>query len=151
MHLRKLAQDLPLYMRAASITAEIRFQLYARKTFMIAFALAVAIMGGVMLNIAAFRALELLWGPVWTPFALAIINVALAALLLAGAALAHGGRDLALADEMRRTAFAAIEDDLKSTADSYGWLGGIPSRDAARLMLPILSTIMGAMKRRQKP
>jgi hypothetical protein len=150
MNLRKLAHDLPLYLRASSITADIRFRLYARKTFMIAFALAVAVIGGVMLNIAAFRALELVWGPVWTPLALAGINFAMAALFLIWASFGHGGRDLALADEMRKAAFAAIEDDLKAAADSYGWLGGIPSRDAARLMMPILSTIMGAMKRRPK-
>lgn len=86
MNLRRLAHDLPLYLRATSITAELRFRLYARKTFMMAFALAVAVIGGVMLNIAAFRALELVWGPVWTPLALAGINFAMAALLLASAA-----------------------------------------------------------------
>ena len=150
MNLRKLAHDLPLYLRATSITAELRFRLYARKTFMMAFALAVAVIGGVMLNIAAFRALELVWGPVWTPLALAGINFAMAALLLASAAFGYGGRDLALAGEMRKTASAALEDDLKAAADSYGWLGGLPSRDAARLVMPILSTIMGAMKKREK-
>lgn len=51
---------------------------------------------------------------------------------------------------MRKTASAALEDDLKAAADSYGWLGGLPSRDAARLVMPILSTIMGAMKKREK-
>jgi hypothetical protein len=151
MNLRRLAHDLPLYMRATSLSAEIRFRLYGRKTFMMALALAVAVIGGVMLNIAAFRALELVWGPVWTPLALAGINFAMAALFLVWAAFDHGGRDLALADEMRKTASAALEDDLKAAADSYGWLGGLPSRDAARLMMPILSTIMGSMRRRQKP
>jgi hypothetical protein len=150
MNLRRLAHDLPLYMRATSISVEIRFRLYARKTFMMAFALAVAVIGGVMLNIAAFRALELLWGPVWTPLALAGINFAMAALFLVWAAFDHGGRDMALADEMRKTASAALENDLKSAADGYGFLGGIPSRDAAQLMVPILSAIIGAMKRPPK-
>jgi hypothetical protein len=151
MNIHRLTQDLPLYFRATTITAEIRFRLYARKTLMMSFALAVAVIGGVMLNIAAFRALELLWGPVWTPLALAVINFAMAAIFLAWAAFAHSDRDLVLADEMRKTAFAAIEDDLKFAEGGHGWLGGLPSRDAARLMMPILSTIMGAMKRTRKP
>jgi hypothetical protein len=150
MNIHRLAQDLPLYLRATSITAEIRFRLYARKTLMMAFALAVAVIGGVMLNIAAFRGLELVWGPVWTPFVLAGANFAMAALLLVWAALAHGDRDLALADEMRKTAFAAIESDLKSGSDGYGLFGGMPGVETARMVLPILSTIMGAMKRKQK-
>jgi hypothetical protein len=151
MNIHRLTQDLPIYFRAMSITAEIRFRLYARKTMMLSFALAVAVIGAVMLNIAAFRALEIAWGPVWTPLALGLINIGMAAALLLWAALAHGDRDLILADDMRKTALAAVESDLKSGADGQGLFGGMRGAETARMVLPILTTIVGAMKRRQKP
>ena len=93
-----------------------------------------------------FAWLSPLWGPVWTPAGLGLINLALAAAALAIAAVVKPGPEMALAEEIRNMAADSIETEIR-TAPLMGGLGG---GAMAGLVLPAITTIIGAMSRRRK-
>jgi hypothetical protein len=155
MNLQALARNLRLYVRATSLAAEIRLRFQLRRTMLAALALAVAIAGLVMIDLAAYRALETAWGPLWTPLILGLANLAVAAALLLATLALKPGRELAAANDLRQMAYNAMEADLRSAQEGpgllTGLLGGPAETQAARLLIPVISTIIGALRRRRKP
>jgi hypothetical protein len=155
MNLQALARNFRLYLRAASLVAEIRLRLQLRKTVLTVLALALAIAGLAMIDLAAFRALETAWGPLWTPLALGLANLALAAALGLAILALKPGRELSAAADLRQMAYNAMEADLKSVQDGSGLLtgllGGSTELQTARLLIPVISTIIGALRHRRKP
>jgi len=155
MNVQALARNFRLYMRATSLAAEIRLRLQLRKTVLAVLALAMAVAGLVMIDLAAFRALETAWGPLWTPLALGLANLALAAALGLAILAVKPGRELVAANDLRQMAYNAMEADLRSVQEGSGLLsgllGGSTEMQAARLLIPVISTIIGALRLRRKP
>lgn len=155
MNLEALARNFRLYLRATALAAEVRLRLQLRKTVLTVLALAMAIAGLVMINLAAFRALETAWGPLWTPLALGLANLALAAVLGLAMLMVKPGRELTAANDLRQMAYNSMEADLKSVQAGSGLLpglfGGSTEMHAAHLLIPIISTIIGALRRARKP
>jgi hypothetical protein len=151
MNLQSLAKNARLYVRAEGLVAEIRLRLLGRKLVLSVLAIAVAILGLVFVNIALFNYLVAVWGPVWTPLALGLVNFALAIPVLLLAASAKPGPELAMAEDLRKAAAAALEADFQSgqgLAETFGGFAG--ESNAARLLIPTIGLIIGAL-RRKKP
>ena len=147
MNLQSLARNARLYARAEGLVAEIRLRLLARKFALSVFAVAIALLGLVFVNIALFNYLESAWGPVWTPLALGLANLALAVPVLLFASTAKPGPELAMAEDLRKAATAALDADFhtsQSLADSLGGLAG--ESNAARLLIPTIGLIIGALR-----
>ncbi len=151
MNLHSLAMNARLYARAEGLVAEIRLRLLARKLVLSVLAVAIALLGLVFVNIALFNYLESAWGPVWTPLALGLANLALAIPLLLIAAAAKPGPELAMAEDLRKAAAAALEADFLAGQGLVGTLSGFAGEsNAARLLIPTIGLIIGAL-RRKKP
>jgi hypothetical protein len=147
MNLQSLARNARLYARAEGLVAEIRLRLLARKLVLSVVAVSVALLGLVFVNVALFNYLESAWGPVLTPLALGIANFALAIPVLLIAASAKPSPELAMADDLRKAAAAALEEDFQSGHGLGGFAG---ESNAARLLIPTIGLIIGAL-RRKKP
>lgn len=147
MNLQSLARNARLYARAEGLVAEIRLRLLVRKLVLSVLAVAVALLGLVFVNMALFNYLVSAWGPVWTPLALGLVNFALAVPVLLIAASAKPGPELAMAEDLRKAAGAALEEDFHSDQGLGGFAG---ESNAARLLIPTIGLIIGAL-RRKKP
>ena len=147
MNLQSLARNARLYARAEGLVAEIRLRLLVRKLVLSVLAVAVALLGLVFVNMALFNYLVSAWGPVWTPLALGLVNFALAVPVLLIAASAKPGPELAMAEDLRKAAGAALEEDFHSGQGLGGFAG---ESNAARLLIPTIGLIIGAL-RRKKP
>lgn len=151
MNLQSLARNARLYARAEALVAEIRLRLLARKLVLSVLAVAVALLGLVFVNIALFNYLESAWGPVWTPLALGVANFALAIPVLLIATSAKPGPELAMAEDLRKAAGAALEADFQAGQGLAGTLSSFAGdSNAARLLIPTIGLIIGAL-RRKKP
>jgi hypothetical protein len=150
MNLQSLARNARLYARAEGLVAEIRLRLLARKLVLSVLAVAVALLGLVFVNIALFNYLESAWGPVWTPLALGLVNFALAIPVLLLAASAKPGPELAMAEDLRKAAAAALEADFQASQGLAGTLSGFAGEsNAARLLIPTIGLIIGALRRKK--
>lgn len=147
MNIRALMNDLPLYLRAMRLSSEVRLRVVARQTLLASAAVAIAVMALVFLNIAAYQAMVLAWGPIWTPAILGLGNGLLAAILLAIALRARPGAELAMAEELQKAALARLQEDVSGPGEGLGGLGG----EQLRYVVPILSMVIGALRKARKP
>lgn len=151
MNIQALIRYGRLYLRSEALVAEIRLRLLARKAALMAFCMAVSLFGIGMLNIAAFQALELLWGPVWTALTIAAVDFALAAMAFLLALMLKPGENLMLAQEVRQTALDAAEREITAVqaaplSNIGGLLSGGLEANAARLLLASISGIARSLR-----
>jgi len=150
MNIQSLAKNTQLYVRAEILVAEIKLRLYFRKLALAFFAVAVALMGLALFNLSLFRALDTSWGPIWTPLILGIANFALALVAVLIAALAKPGPELAMAEDLRKLSATAVETDFQGGQVLGGLIGGNSfEAGAARLLIPALASIIGALRRKK--
>jgi hypothetical protein len=105
-----------------------------------------------LLNLAFYAALESLWGPVWTPLALGVIDLGLAALAVLVAALRKPGPELTVAEEMRSLAGTALEEQFQAGIPGANMLAGLTSGSdnaTLRLLVPIATALIGAVRKRK--
>jgi hypothetical protein len=154
MNVQTIVRQARLYVRAETLIAEVRFRIYLRKIALATVALSVALLGFVMLNIAMFAYLQSLWGPVWTPLALGLADLTLAAIAIAAAFATKPGPELALAEELRKSSAASLEAGFQAGGEAQGILGTLAGRSietqAASLLIPAISSIISALRRRKK-
>ena len=149
MNLQKLSRDVRLAVRGEMLVAQAKLAFATRRALFAALALLFAGLGIVFVNIGLFAFLDPLWGPVWTPIGLGLINILLALAAVGYAAVMKPGPDLALAEEIRNLAGSEVENDIRS-ASLAGALGAGIDRPAAALLVPAITAIVGAMARRRK-
>lgn len=149
MNLQKLSRDVRLAVRGEILVAQAKLAFAMRRSLFAALALLFAGLGIVFVNMGLFAFLTPLWGPVWTPVGLGLINMALALAALGYAAVMKPGPELALAEEIRSLAGSEVENDIRSASLS-GVIGGGLDRPAAALLVPAITAIVGAMARRKK-
>ena len=144
MGIPELVRHGRLYARAELIVAEIRLRAEARRYLLGAVAAAIALAGFALINLALFRALESVWGPVWTPLALGGMDLALAG--LAGALAWHTkpGRELSIAENLRNTIASELDQSLRGSS-----LMGRFDGSTLPLLVPAVKLIIGAL--RHKP
>jgi hypothetical protein len=149
MNLPALAKHARLLLRSEVLIAEIRLRLYARKLALAGFAVLAAIMGLAFVNLAAYVYLQILWGPLWTPLAIGLVNFAIALVALLAAMLARPGPDLTVAEELRKLSGNALNDELHDHAAATGVLGAMNEPLVARLLVPAVVSIITALRRRK--
>ncbi len=150
MNIQSLAKSSQLYFRAEILVAEIKLRLYFRKLALAVFAVAVALMGLALLNLSLFRVLDTSLGPIWTPLILGLANFALALIAVLITVLAKPGPELAMAEDLRKLSAIAVEADFQGGQILGGLLGGSSiEAGAARLLIPALASIIGALRRRK--
>ena len=114
MRLDSTVRNLRVMLRANTIIAGIHGRLLAARSSLGAFAGLIGAFGLLMLGVAAFFALERLWGPVWAAAAVGGFNILLALIIAIVAAGLRPGRELAIATEVRDAAVETITADLRS-------------------------------------
>src|SRR3970040_2316847 len=111
MNLDKILRHVRFFWRAESIIADIRLRHLAVRSSFAAFAVLIGILGVIMLSLAIYFALEPLWGRTWAAAAVGGLHIYLSTLILMIVSRMKPGRDLELANEVRRAAMEALEDD----------------------------------------
>lgn len=149
MNLNNLSRHIRLIIRGELLLVQAKMAFAMRRSVFVAFALLFAGLGLVFLNMGLFAWLSPLWGPVWTPVGLGLINVALAAAALALAAFMKPGPEMALAEEIRNMAAESIETEIRATP-LMGSLVGAERTAVAGLILPAITAIIGSLARRRR-
>ena len=150
MSLNNLSRHIRLIVRGEMLMVQAKVAFAMRRSAFIALALLFAALGLVFLNMGLFAWLSPIWGPVWTPAGLGLINVSLAALALALAFALKPGPEMALAEEIRNMAAESIETEIRSTPLMGGLVGGERSAVAGLVLPAITAIIAGLAKRRRE-
>lgn len=149
MNLHHLSRHARLIIRGEVLAVQAKLAFLMRRALFAGLALLFAGLGLVFVNMGLFAFLTPLWGPVWTPAGLGLVNIALALVALAFAAAMKPGPELALAEEIRNMAGEQLEAEIKS-ASLAGMLGGGLDRSALPgLLVPAVTAIIGALARRR--
>jgi hypothetical protein len=146
MNFNNLSRHIRLILRGELLLLQAKLAFAMKRSAFVGLALLFAGLGLVFVNIGLFAWLQPLWGPVGTPVGLGFVNLALAAAALAIAAAVRPGPEMAMAEEIRNMAAESIETEFKSAP----LMGGINGGSMAGLVLPAISTIIGAMAKRRK-
>jgi hypothetical protein len=118
-----LVRDFQVLRKADILIGRIWVNVIARRFALLAFAGLIAVFGLGMANVAGFYALQASLGPVWAATIVAVIDLAIAAIVLTIAVNSRPGSELDLAVDVRKMAVDAIQTDardLKLTVDALG-------------------------------
>jgi hypothetical protein len=149
MNMHILSRQARLLMRSELLVVQAKLAFTMRRALLAALALILAGLGLVFVNIGLFAFLTPLWGPVWTPMGLGLINIGLAAIAILIAALMKPGPELALAEELRNMAGEALEAEVRAAPLLAALSGGYDRSAMAGLLLPAITSIIGALSRRR--
>lgn len=150
MNINNLSRHVRLVIRGEMLVVQAKLGHAMRRGTFLAFALLFAGLGLVFINIGLYEFLLPLWGAVWTPAGLGLINVALAVLALVIGATLKPGTDLAMAEEIRTMANESLEAEIKSAsfADVLG--GGAQGMAVTGLLIPAITTIVRSLRKHRK-
>ena len=154
MRTDSIIANLRALLRANSIIAEIHARHVVTRSSIAGFAALIAAFGLVMFGVAAFLALETLWGPIWAAVAIGAASCVIAlALFLAGRHI-RPGRDLDLAREVHRSAVEGLTADARALeAELVAWRN-VANRPFEQLIpsviIPLAGILLKALKRRDK-
>ncbi len=152
MNIQNLLRTARLYARSEAMVAEILLRAFGRKLALTTIAILAGMMGLAFLNVAAYVYLLAMWGPVWTPLLIGVLNFAIAAIALAVALWGRPGPELALAKDLRDTAGANLEEEFHTTSPMGGLAGALGGRSESglvNLLLPAVISIVTALGRRK--
>jgi hypothetical protein len=145
-----IIRNLRVFLRAQSIILEIKLQHFAARSGLMALAALIAVFGLAMLDLAAYFALEPVWGRVWAATSIGIGDLILAVLLFALAGRLKPGRDLELAQEIQKSAVDALTNDAKTLESEILGLTRLVKNplDGAfsGLIMPLASIVLKALK-----
>lgn len=154
MRTESVLKNLRVLGRANAVMAEIHIRHAAFRTALTAIAILVGLLGVLLLEYAAYLALEDVWRPVWAALALGAANLVVAAILLALASRQPPQRDLELAGEVHRAAMDALLVDMRATEMELGAFRAALTRPWETFLPPVLlqlaTLLLGALKGRGK-
>lgn len=151
MNMQNISRHARLLVRAELLAVQAKLGFALRRSVLALLALIFAGLGLVFVNIGLFAFLTPLWGPVWTPVGLGLINIALALAALLVAASMKPGPELALAEELRNVAGESLEAEIRSASLAGVLAGGLDRAGMTSLLLPAVTSIIGALARHRKP
>ncbi len=156
-----LMRDLQVLWNADSLIGRIWLNVLARRLALSVFAALIAVFGLGMANVAGFYGLQPAYGFVWSAAIVAVVDFALAALVLWLASIAQPGSELELALEVRKMAMASllsdtadvrlavdsIRQDIQQTRDSIAGFVQNPLNAAAeRLLVPAALSLLKGLR-----
>lgn len=106
-----VVRNLRVLWRAEAIIADIRVRQMAMGLGLRGAAAFLIVFSFLMGSLAAFFALERVWGPIWAAAAIGLFSLLVAGVLLLVAARAKPRREMELAQEVRNSALQALEVD----------------------------------------
>lgn len=118
-----LVRDLEVLRKADFLIGKIWVSVFVRRLGLFAFAGLIGVFGLGMANVAGYNALQQSIGPVWAAAAMAVVDFAIAAVVLLVAGRSRPGPEIDVALEVRRMALDSIQEDardLKLTLSSLG-------------------------------
>lgn len=150
MTINTLSRHVRLIIRGEILVAQAKLAHAMRRGTFLALALLFAGLGLVFINIGLYEFLLPLWGAVWTPVGLGLINAGLAVAALVIGATLKPGADLAMAEEIRSMAGQSFEAEMKSAsfADVLG--GGVQGVAVTGLLIPAITSIIKGLGKRRK-
>jgi hypothetical protein len=152
MNIKAFAEKARLCLRSEGMVAEILARSYARKLALSCLAVLTTSMGLVFLNVALFTYLQSIWGPVWTPLAIGVGNLVLAGFAIGLATVVKPGSELEVAKDLRKLSINTLEDELQSSQIAngvFGTLTGANNSNVAKLLLPAVISIVGALRKKR--
>ncbi len=149
MNLQNVTRHIRIAVRAELLAAQAKLSFAMRRTSIMVLALLFIALGVVLVNMALFAWLTPAWGPVWTPLGLGLLNFGLAVIALLITSVMKPGPEIQLAEDLRNMAGEAIEAELRSAPLLGSFAGGFERAAMSSLLLPALSTIIGAMRKRK--
>lgn len=118
-----LLRDLQVLRKADILIGKIWLSVLARRLGLFAFAGLIGLFGLGMANVAGYNALQSSIGIIWAATVVAIVDFAIAAIVLLLAGRSRPGPEIDIALELRKTALESIHEDtrdLKLTIDAMG-------------------------------
>lgn len=150
MNLQHMTRQVRLIVRGEMLMVQAKLAFATRRALVAGLALLFAGVGLVFVNIGLYAVLTPLWGAVWTPLGLGLINLALALAALALAAAMKPGPELALAEDIRNMASEQLEAGIRSDPLAGALGGGFDRSAVTGLLVPALTAIVGALARRRQ-
>lgn len=108
-----LLRDLQVLRKADMLIGKIWLSVLARRFGLSVLAALIGVFGLGMLNVAGYNALQSSLGIVWAASVVALVDFAIAAMVLLIAARSHPGPEIELAFELRKTALESIHEDAR--------------------------------------
>jgi hypothetical protein len=118
-----LIHDLQVLRKADFLIGKIWVTVLVRRVGLSAFAGLIGVFGLGMMNVAGYNALQQSIGAVWAATAMAILDFAIAAVVLLVAAKSGPGSEMDSALEVRRTAIDSIQGNARDLALTLNSLG----------------------------
>ena len=113
----RISRNISIIWRSERLIAQRRLAVLRRQTGLMAAAGVVAGVGLIMLNAAAYLALSSRMDPAWAALIVAVVNLALAAILISVANSADSEADVAPVAEVRDLAMEDLEAEIKDATD----------------------------------
>lgn len=136
--------------RAEMLIVQIKLAALLKRSGLMILAGLIAVFGLATLNFAAYRALTPLWGEVWALVAVAVGDFVVAGLLILLASRSSDTPELALANELRDQAIAALELDARLAVDEVTGFVRRPVQvagSASAILASIIAALLRARRR----
>ena len=156
-----VVRDLQVLWKANSLIGRIWLSVLARRLGLFVFAALIAVFGLGMANVASFYWLQPSWGSVWATALVAIVDLIIAAIVLALGSKVQPGTELELALEVRKMAIASLQkdsadikiavnslrQDLRQTKNSIaGFVHDPLSAAAERVLVPAAVSLLRGLR-----
>jgi hypothetical protein len=160
-----LIRDLQVLWKADSLIGRIWLNVLARRLGLFVFAALIAVFGLGMANVAGFYGLQPSWGSVWAAALVAIVDLVIAAVVLALGSKVQPGTELELALEVRKMAMASLKtdsadvklavdslrQDIRQTKDRIaGFVHDPLSAAAERLLVPAAVSLLRGLRPKKR-
>ena len=144
MNLTQLIKTIRQIIRVESLIAEVQVKTAARRMVLLAVAVAMGVLGFVMLNIAGYGFLRGVLGPVWAPFILGCADFLLSCVAILAALSVSHGPEFELALGVRKALADQLDEQVKST--SLLSLARPSGSGLSDLLIPAAVAIFGALR-----
>lgn len=152
--MKRIVRNASIILRTESLITQRRLAVARKQLTLVAFAGLVAVLGLVMLNVAAYQALQTSLGAPTAALIVAVVNFILAGGLLLWAGKANADAEIGAVTEVRDMAIADLESEIDEMKDEATAiiedLRGI-RRDplgamTSSLLLPLLSALLKSLR-----
>jgi len=125
MRVDSFMQSLRVLVHADSMIADITFRNRLSQITLYFAAFLIVMFGLLMLGIAGYQSLLVLWGPVWAGVATALGSFVVAALIMVVAAYRKPGKELQMAREMHSVALDSLIAETKLVGNGFSLINNV--------------------------